>query len=337
MMTVVFVLLLSFGCLLAIVVSALTSDFQGSDAAGNAMAQGFAFLGAIVFWIVAGILLLLCGARAGFSGVRVIAVIVAVTFAVTSQFMAMALLQNMRGGDRFETLLAVGASGTMFVVLLYAGWAFFTRATFAPVALNMAAAVLLVATCSITWVAKGPVEATNLARIQAWQAERAKDEALKDEVLALPASTPLVDFLKYTDVPPENDTEARRTALARMQKLPDRQAEVEDLLAKQDTRVLRQVRLLDVKATPKVCEGGKLTARKVAEMLKPAPTRATFDQVESTLNVYMDGIEWLKENGCDMKEEIGGIEQSIRMYPDSFSRKLSIDYLGELQGRPRQP
>ncbi len=183
----------------------------------------------------------------------------------------------------------------------------------------------------------GPVQATDVARIQAWQAERAKDEALKDEVLALPASTSVADFLKYTDVAPENDTEARRTALSRIQSLPNRQAEVEELLAKQDTRALRQLRLLDVKPTPKVCAGGKLTARKVAEDLKPTPTRTTFDQVETTLNVYMDGVEWLKENNCDVKDEIGAIEQSIRMYPESFPRKLSLDYLGELQGRPRQP
>lgn len=337
MMTVVFVFLLAFAGLLTILVSALASDFHSSDAAGNGMAQGFAFLGAIVFWIVAAILLLMCGARAGFNAVRVVAVIAAFALAITSQFMAMSLLEDMRSGDRFESVLVAGVAAVMFVVVLYAAWAFFTRGAAAPKIVNSIAGMLLVAASSLTWIAMGPVQATNLGRIQAWEAAQAKDEALKNEVMALPASTPVADFLKYTDLPPENDTEARRTALARIQTLPNRQAEVEELLAKQDTRALRQLRMLEVKPTPKVCAGGKQTALKVADLLKPTPTRATFDQVESWLNTYMDGVEWLKENGCDVQQEIGAIEQSIRMYPESYPRKWSLDHLGELQGRPRQP
>jgi hypothetical protein len=268
-MTVLFTLLLIFAAFLATWVTALAADFHGSDAAGNGMAQGFAFLGAILFWIAAGVLLVLCGVRAGFSAVRVLAAIVALAVAVTSHFMAMSILQNMQSGDRFETVLAVMIGALQLVVLLCTLWAFFPglRSAVPPMAASVGAGVVLLVVCAIPWLVMGPAQATEQARMDAYQAERDRDAAQVKQIEALPADTPLAGFLKYTDIPPEKDTDARRAALDRMKALPGRQAAVEELLARQDTRVLRQLSQLEVKMTPKLCAGGKQTALRVAAEL----------------------------------------------------------------------
>ena len=339
MMTVFFVLLLIFAAFVAAIVTALSADFHSSDAAGNGMAQGFAFFGAIVFWVVVGVLLVLCGVRNGFGTTRVLVAVAALAVAITSQFMAMSLLQDMRSGDAYETALRAMVGALPLVTLLYTLWAFFPgmHAALSPRAANITAGVAALIVCAIPWVAMVPVQATEQARSDAYERERAADEAKVKEIQALPADTPLLTFLQYTDVPPEQDTEARRAALDRIKEMPNKQAAVEDILAQGDTRMLRQLRSVEVKVTPRLCEGGKKTGRLVADDLKPRSGMATFEQMEPKLNVHMDGLEWLNENGCDCKAEFGVIEQTVRMYPESYPRKWSLDHLLELQGKPREP
>jgi hypothetical protein len=305
-MTVAFVLLLVFAAVVALLVTALASDFHSSDAAGNGMAQGFAYLGAIVFWVVVGVLLILCGVRSGFGAARVLAVVFALAIAVTSQFMAMSLLEDMSGGDPYEKLLWASVGVVAFAFVLYLGWAFFPPLHRLPaMAANVGFGVI--------------------------------DQAKVKEIQALSPETPFSAFLPYTELDPSKSSDARQAALDRMKATPKKQAEVEGLLAQGDTRVLRVLRNLEVEVTPQLCAGGKKAAVLVAEELKPRAGRNTFEELEPKMNGYMDGMQWLNETGCDMKPEFGLLEQTVRMYPDSFPRQWSLDWLLELQGKPRQP
>jgi len=186
----------------------------------------------------------------------------------------------------------------------------------------------------------GPANAATAARrerqMQAFTDARRRDQALVDEIKALPDGSPLSEFLRYTEAPPNaavnSQIDVRGAALARMSKLPHRQAEAETLLLEHDTRVLRNLADLDLRMTPRLCQGARESLNKAAEELKPATPAATFE--EEPLNPYTINIRWLLENKCDCKAEVDGLEQTIRLYAESFARKRTLDYLDYLQGKP---
>jgi hypothetical protein len=84
--------------------------------------------------------------------------------------------------------------------------------------------------------------------------------------------------------------------------------------------------------TPRLCAGARQSLTKAAEELKPPAPTTSFE--EAWLDPYTINIRWLLENKCDCKAEVEALEQTIRLYPDSFARKRTLDYLDFLQGKP---
>jgi hypothetical protein len=116
-----------------------------------------------------------------------------------------------------------------------------------------------------------------------------------------------------------------------MSKLPNRQAEAEELLEKGDLRVFEALDRLDLAATPRLCAGARSCLRREAEILRPSATAPTFDAAEARVNQAMRAVPWLLKSGCDARPEIGGVAASVRLYPESYPRKWFLDYAERLQ------
>jgi hypothetical protein len=334
-MTIFFSILLLLASLLIFAVAGMASDFHKSDAAGNAMAQGFAFLLAIVLWLLLGVLLLMSGARNKLPGISILITLALYVGAGSGYFVALNILKEAPAGDHFESVLRTVLMTCPWAIIFYCLWNFFpgVRAVIPTAAANCIAAVPLLVLATVPWLAQGPTNAIVAARRQAIQDAYDKQQKLILAINALPPDTPLTAFLGYTEAP---SSDASGAAISRMRTVPRRQGEAEELLRKQDTRLLRVVADLDVAMSPALCEGGRQSIRKLAEQFKPATPSPPFASVEDKLNTYTTSIRWLRDNGCDCKEEIGIFEQTVRLYPESYPRKWFTDYLLELQGKPRE-
>jgi hypothetical protein len=335
-MTIFFSILLLLASLLIFAVGGMASDFHKSDAAGNAMTQGFAFLLAIVLWLMLGALLLISGARNKVPVVSTLVTLVLYVGAIAGYVVALNILKELASGDRFESLLRIVVMTCPWAVVFYCLWNFFpgVRSVVPTAAANCIAAVPLLVLAVVPWLAKGPTNAMMAARRQAYQDAYDQQQKLIQTINALPADTPLTAFLGYTEAP---SSDASGAAISRMRTLPKRQSEAEELLRKQDLRLLRVLADLDVTMSPALCEGGRQSIRKLAEQFKPATPAPPFASVEDKLNMYTTSMRWLRDNGCDCKEEIRAFEQTVRLYPESYPRKWLTDYLLELQGKPREP
>ena len=341
-MTIIFILLLSLAALLALVITATLLNFHKSDAVGQGFATAFAFFEAIALAVLMAVLLLMSGLNGGLRGYSGAVAMILYAGTVSALFIALRILEKLQPGDRFQSLLQLVVFAGPGLLILYSAWGFFPgmRERIPALGANLGIGLPLLLLSVAAWVVKGPSDAATAARqqaqIQAFADAQRHDQALVAEIKALPDSSPLAGFLPYTEARAQGTTnsqvDVRGAALARMSKLPNRQADAEALLNQSDTRVLRNLADLDLQMTPRLCAGARKSLNKAAEELKPPATTTSFE--ESWLDPYTINIRWLLENKCDCKAEVEGLKPTIRLYPDSFARKRTLDYLDFLQGKP---
>jgi hypothetical protein len=322
---------------LTLVVVSLTMAFHESDAAGQGLTRAFAFLAAIAVWILLGVLLLLCGKRAAFRGGASLAATVFLLVAAASTFAALGALDDLQSGDRFEMPLRVLVALLPLTVLLACVWVFFPalQAAIPPKTGRLAAAALLLALSSAAWIvgvrARRETRRRELEVYQRFEEGRQEDARRIAEMDALPADAPMSVYLAYTQKTSERESDVPTAAIARMSKLPRRQAEAEELLEKGDLRVFEAVDRLELVATPRLCAGARLCLRREAEILRPSATASTFDAAERRVNEAMRAVPWLLKSGCDARPEIAQVAAAVRLYPDSYPRKWFLDYVDRLQ------
>ena len=341
-MTVFFVLLLCIAVMLACVIGATLLDYRKSDAAGQGLATAFTFFEAVALAVLLAVLLVMGGAKGGLRGVSGTIAPLLYVGAVSGLFIALRILEKLQSGDRFQVLLRLVAMACPALLIVYSAWSFFPglRERIPALAANLGISLPLLLLSATTWLVMRPANAAVAARrqtqVQAFADARRRDEALVAEIKALPDSSPLAEFLRYTETPANaavnSQIDVRGAALARMSKLPHRQTDAETLLLQPDTRALRNLADLDLQMTPRLCAGARRSLNKAAEELKPATPTTAFE--ERALDPYTINIRWLLENKCDCKAEVDGLEQTIRLYPESFARKRTLDYLDYLQGKP---
>jgi hypothetical protein len=337
-MTTIFILLLGLAALLALVIGAGFFEYHKSDAAGQGLATAFTFFEAVVLAVLLAVLLLMSGLR-GASG-AVALVLYAGT--VSALFIALRILEKLQPENRFQALLQLVVVVCPGLLILYSAWSFFPgmRERIPALGANLGIGLPLLALSVSAWLVKGPSDAATAAHqqaeIRAFAEAQRRDQALVSEIKALPNGSPLAAFLAYAEARPQttvnSQIDVRGAALARMSKLPNRQVDAEALLNQSDTRVLRNLADLDLQMTPRLCAGARKSLNKAAEELKPPAPTTSFE--ESSLDPYTINIRWLFENKCDCKTEVEALEQTIRLYPDSFARQRTLDYLEFLQGKP---
>lgn len=111
---------------------------------------------------------------------------------------------------------------------------------------------------------------------------------------------------------------------------------MEAALANQDVRAFRLLTDVDLKVEPPLCDTARAFARTYFARFHPTPAAPTFSSVEDQLNPLTEQLRWLLQGGCDCKPEIAALEQSLAEYPDPYPKKFFVDYLRELQGKPRE-
>ena len=266
-MTIIFILLLGVAALLALVITATLLNFHKSDAVGQGFATAFAFFEATALAVLMAVLLLMSGLNGGLRGYSGAVAMILYAGTVSALFIALRILEKQQPGDRFQSLLQLVVFAAPGLLILYSAWGFFPgmRERIPAMGANLGIGLPVLLLSVAAWVVKGPSDAATAARqqaqMQAFAEAQRHDQALVAEIKALPDGSPLAGFLPYTEARAQgsidSQVDVRGAALARMSKLPNRQADAEALLNQSDTRVLRNLADLDLQMTPRLCAGAR--------------------------------------------------------------------------------
>jgi hypothetical protein len=344
-MNIAAVILILLAVVLTAGIGANVDQLHRSDAAGNGMADAFAYLFAVVVWIIVAVLLLICGARGGSSGRAGFAIVCVFLLAIAGQMVALRLLTASKTEGPAAFLLPIVILAGPILLIIRAAWGIFPalRASIPELAGGWAPIALLALISLIpfpflpSYLARKTAAEVNAALVNQENQEKQKAQTHLDtqetlaKIAALPSDGPLFSAIVYCADP---EPAIRDAARAKARTFPNRQADAEELLAQHHEPTLRELPNFDVAATPAVCASAKrILASKAA--IKPFdndPVR--IEDAEREVAPYIDSMRWLLAHGCDCAAEIGGVEQAVGRFANSPRReKLLADLSAAKAGK----
>ncbi len=343
-MSIAAAVLIVLAGILTVGVAANVASLHSSDAAGNGMADAFAWFQAVANWGILAILLLICSARGGFPGFSGVAMLIAFLFGMVAQVFALQILTASKVHGAAATLLPAVLLMAPVLILVRAAWGIFPpfRTAVPELAGSWAPIGILILVCLIPFpfrssytterTAARAVAAT--ARQESQAQKKAQDEQRIQETLAkiaaFPSDSNLFSAIEYCADPEPAIREAAR-AKARM--FSKRQSDAEGFLAQSHDATLRELPNFDLKATPAVCASAKkmLAGKAAVKPFDNDPIR--IEDAEREIGQYVDSMRWLLANACDCKAEIAGMEEAVRRFANSPRReKLLTDLAAAKSG-----
>jgi hypothetical protein len=294
-------------CLLA----AYSSSPTGGDAAGNAMAEGFAGLTLTAVWLGVGLLVLLAAWRGQMSPVGRSAGVLSIAVAGAFSVQAFELLFANDESSLLAPALVV--DGAPLLGLLYALRALVPNARVFPETPTVAAICLAqAALCAIAASAL----ATHQTKVDRDMAIREQWQRKFD---GYGADTPLAQWLELLGGYGVRDAGAQ--ALDRIRDLPRRQTEAEAMLD-EGTIAWDVLPQINVEVTPRFCEKTRgALARKAEAMARVEPASRPYENIARTIASAGGTIHWLATWSCAADVEARAFASAAKLYrPDPPER-----------------
>jgi len=329
------VALLVLASLLWLAVVAAAATLNSSDPAGNALSHAFTTFMAIGLWILLGTILLVARWSGAIPSRVGLQLLLLVPLAGAASVAAIDLLQGRTDVlAKWPILVPVFAP---LLILLYATSSLFPD--FLPAVpantANIVSSAILVLSL-VPWPAVYWRSRDNAGRAEAGRAEEAEVATReREENLArfnqLTTESPLWEWLQFT----MNGNELRDSAFAGIRRLPRRQAEAEQLIARGEELPMMELPRLDLEITPRFCEVAREFLRADADSLRPKPADpGRSGQIPYRIERHLPTIRWLTERGCDCEAAVSAYEATARLYPDSPQRAQFLDQLARMRRRP---
>jgi hypothetical protein len=294
------------------------AELDGSDAAGNAMSQGFAALQAIALWVVLAILTLLCLAKGQAPAWAALAAVLLVPGSGVAAISALELLAQPELPPYLWPIAALAAPPPLIVAFCL--WAITPpsrdRLPANVVSIAVWGAVLALSLSIV------PMQATRAAVLQkqadALAAWRAEIDAVPADAQLRRWWTPLLGRGFYT----EDDV------IAKIRDLDRRQGDAETMLKRGDFP-LAYLNRFNLDATPAVCEGARAELRsEVAPLVVATPPARPFSDIEHPVDEALSAMQWLVGYGCAVDAESRAWETMAKGYRDP---SYSVDELAALR------
>jgi hypothetical protein len=325
-------ILIMLAVLLTAGVSSNVGQLHRSDAAGNGLAESFAWFLAIAAWIILAVLLLICAACDGFPRYSGVAMLLAFPLGIAAQVIALRLLTASRLDGAAAMLLPIVLAAWPLLLIARAAWGIFAplRAS-VPELAGAWAPILLLALISLiplpfrprlvqqeaaAQAAAAAVDTEYRQKQKAEDAQRIQDTLAK--IAALPVDSDLFSAIEFCAEP---EPAIREAARAKARTFTKRQADAEEMLAMGHEPTLRELPNFDLQLTPAVCQNSKkiLAAKGAIKPFDNDPVRV--EDAEREVAPYVDSMRWLLANGCDCKPEISGLEQAVGRFAKSQRRE----------------
>jgi hypothetical protein len=282
---------------------AILADLKGSDAAGNAMAQGFAALGLFALFALIAVLALLAALAGDMRQAGRIGTLFLVAFWVAAAWDAFEMLSGPATPVGL-TPLAIPALGPPLIAA-YCLWALIPP--FRAAVSERAAAVALAA-LALTCGAFLPLSMIHDAALER-EAARVTDWRAKLD--AMPADAPL---WRWTPFLTSNVYLVEQGAREAMRKLPSRQVDAEAMLQR-DEFPFGELGAFDLDPTPSLCSKARASLTRCAAKLRPSPDRAhTYSEIANEAGSAREGMKWLAGLGCAADAESRAWEELVRAY-----------------------
>jgi hypothetical protein len=331
------ILLIVVAGFLWVYVSALSLELRGSDPAGNALAAGFAALGAIALWLLLAILLVVAGTAGEmpwWAGVAAVVLVPASGFAVQVGL-------EMAGRDGGYRWLAVVPMGVPGLIMVYAVWSVFLSAhalvnsRVLGIGVWGAISVLTALPLLAREARRRAIAAIPPKTTEELAAEKAARDAeyRKQRAATFASLTADSPFWQWWDFAQEG-SEFRAEALAGLSKVNHREEQIAKIIEQGGRRELFLILpRLELRATPEIEGGVRVYLQDQVKYLMPydpeKPMATTV--VTEWFEQYFPTIRWLVGNGGSCNEELSAIAEAVRKYPDCPERQNFLAALGGLR------
>lgn len=284
----------------------LLGDLTGSDAAGNAMAQGYAAVGIILLWLLLAAIAFIAFAKGAMPNWTVAAAAVLIPASGLATLSVLDLMAAPRIAP-YRWPLIIPAFVPPAVVA-FSFWALLPRTH---------ARLPAIVAGGVAWGFVLLLCLSFLAMQQARDSVRAQEAAaLRDYEAALarvPADAPLwalTPFLNTSNAVKQDEV------LARIRARPNRQAEAETMLARGDFPLLYLGRF-DLDPTPSLCEKARRQLRQRAAALTLATPQSTpFSDIAADVDGAVAALRWLIDHDCAAMPEAAAWEAMAKAYRD---------------------
>jgi hypothetical protein len=268
------------------------ASLDSSDAAGNAMSQGFAALQAIALWVVLAILTLLCLAK---GQAPAWAALAAVLLVPGSGVTAIGALEQLAHPDMAPYLwpIAVLAAPPPLIV------AFCLWAITPPLRDRLPAKAVSIAVWGAVLALSLSIAPMQAMRAAVLQKQADALAAWRAEVDATPADAPL---WRWTRLLGRGFYEEDQV-IDKIRKLDRRQSDAEAMLKRGDFP-LADLSRFDLDPTPAVCAGAKAELQaEVAPLVAAKPQARPYADVSDKVDAAVAAMTWLVGYGCSVDAE----------------------------------
>lgn len=305
-----------------------------SDLAGNGMAVAYGLFLTIALWLLVGSLLLFAGWKGEFPALARVFLFVLYPLSGAAAIGALYLMAE----REIRWPLAIPFVAPLLLMLV-ALWSYLPSMRNAVPAALLHAVVwpgLLAASIS-PWKAVMERSERTAARRREMDASREQQrmeaqQQQRKETLArfekLTGDSPLWQWQEFAG----NHSELRTKAFERIRLLARRQADAEAMLQRGMQFPLVELPNLGLQPTPAFCEAAREHLTENARAIRPAAlTPAPYPVIADRLEIYLPGMEWLVNNGCNLNGVLREMETTASAYPPSPDREVFLARLASLR------
>ena len=324
--------LLLLGCLLYAATIGSISDLESTDAAGRGLGEAFGVIYGFFLWIVLAAMVVIGGINGRMPAWGGIAASILVPASAVASVIAIEFIKYRTGWQLLVPAL---------IPPLIAAYAFWARLPqlhqVLPPALTGIALWGGVLALTLAPMPDYIAQKNAAARLQAAAKVEndakatAEDQRRRDNLARfqkLTEASPLWEWAAFIG----KDSELDKDAVAGARKLSHRQADAEAALRRGMGFPLVEYVRLDLQVTAGLCEGARDFLQQAATS-HPSPggdPYAAYEVIHQNFSPYLEAIEWLTAQDCDIEDAVARIAATAAAYPPSSSRD---GFLGVLAWR----
>jgi hypothetical protein len=286
---------------------ATLADLGSSDAAGNAMAQGFAAVEIIFVWILLGVVLVIAAVGRALPAAAALAALVLLIASGVAAVSAVDLLAHPSMPPFRLPIVTPALVPPFFLALCFWG-------LLPPLRAAVPAGVAVGTTLAAIFILSALLLPMSEFRDRAVQRVAVQRENWAKDFERLPADAPLWDVAPFLSTPDDTRQEA---VLDRIRHLDRRQADAEAMLDRGDFPLVH-LRAFDLDPTPTLCDKARAMLRRRAQLLVPqTPNSRPYADIALEVEGAASAMEWLVGYGCDCDAEALAWENMANAYRGS--------------------
>jgi len=288
-------------------VIAINFSLTGSDAAGNGIADAFAFLGTLIVWSLLGLAMILAALRRRMPLWSFLLALVLVPLSGAAALGVTYLLDQ--DVDVFwMTIIQIAVPPMLVFYLAWATVPSLHKAISARTAAGIVWGSILVLS-ALPWPQVIMEPDLQQKRQEAYEAH---EQALATQFADLTAKASVHDWMHFLPVAENKHDDT----VQQIRGFSDRQAEISKMLDAGDGSGFPALWELGLSLDQALCQRARHFLQQQIPGFKPTAATARYDDVRDAVEANEDTLIWLANNHCDIRPELDALETILHSYPN---------------------